>query len=81
MIKLLKRIDYYNTTKVLVDCLQLNGRPPTLDYYTCGKFIASEMLKPSKTGGTRRIQSPYVAKEPLLDKDRFSQLFSLTEIA
>jgi len=68
--RILEAASPYGATKILVDCLQFNGNPNTLERYTYGEFIAEEVLRCQALSW----KFAYVGKPPLLDKGRFTEL-------
>jgi len=73
-LKLLENVDACNAKKILIDCLQLKGKPDTLDYFIFGKFVSEQLNEPSKTGKIRRLQIAFVATEPLLDRKHLAAI-------
>jgi hypothetical protein len=67
-IKALEVIDFHKATRILVDCLRVQGTPTTIDYYTYGDFISKELLRP----GRRRLQVAYAVARPLMDAQRLT---------
>ncbi len=60
-------VDRLAATKVLIDCLGLQGAPTAMDHYRYGEFIAAELMR----GSDKRKQNPqlaYVTRQPLRDK-------------
>ena len=62
-----------DATKVLVDCLQIEGRPSMVERYEMAEFLAHELIAVISAG-----KSPprlaVLAKEPLVDQNRFAEL-------
>jgi hypothetical protein len=61
-------------TRVLVDCLQLEGHPSFIDGYQYGQFIATELYEPRRA---KKLHIAYVAAAPLIDNYRFSELVAI----
>jgi len=72
--KMLDAADGHGATKILVDCLQLQGRPSTLDIFHYAEFGAQELAKPAKSGQRRYLHLAYIATAPIADKEHFGAL-------
>ena len=70
----LNAADSYHVSKVLVDCLQLSGKPSTVDLYSYGRFMADELSKRDRRGPSGKLRLAYVAAEPLADPGRLRTL-------
>jgi hypothetical protein len=70
---LLAELARRGASKVLVDCLEIEGSPSMVERYGLAEFMAREQVDHLSEGkGFPRLA--VLAKEPLVDPNRFSQL-------
>jgi len=62
-------IKAYRVTKVLVDCLKLDGNPSAFDRFMYFNFVAGEFAKFAGTGAAGTMRIAYVAAESLLGRE------------
>jgi hypothetical protein len=71
LLRTLEVIDHSTLTKVLTDCLQVQGSPSTFDHYTFATLLAKEM---TKTARRKTLKVVYVGHVPVLDDQKFGLL-------
>jgi hypothetical protein len=73
-----KEADLHGATRVLIDCLQLEGNPDITDRYRYGKFVAEQQ----HDNALRRSRiTAYVGLEPPFDERRFGEVVATNRSA
>jgi len=72
--KILEAASDNDAPKALLNCLQLEGAPSMIERFTYGAFVAKELRLYSIRFGRPSIKLACVAREPLLDKERFGEI-------
>jgi len=71
--ELLAESAQHGATRVLVDCMQIEGSPSKVERYELAEFMAHE-LSDLLSGWKSSPRFAVLGKEPLVDQNRFSEL-------
>ena len=61
------------TTKVLVDCLQMDGSPTVIERYGLAEYLAHELID-HLSSRKRFPRLAFLGKEPLVDPNRLGEI-------
>lgn len=76
-IQILEAVALHKTSKVLIDGLQVTGKPETMERFYYGEFAASTVRDYRERGVSPSTQFAYLLKKPVCDPMRFGEVVAV----